>query len=574
MQTALQENPLLPFRKLQVFCFTLLFLSTSLTQSIADQPEVADRIKSRRVLIVGVDGTRPDALAKAKTPHFDQLIESGTFTDTAQILGTRYQENDTISGPGWSSILTGVWADKHGVHDNSFRGRQYELFPHFFKHLKRARPEAETISLVSWEPISEYIVDEADIDHFEPLPRGEGQTLDLQVSGDQLSIDTRDGQWHHLLGVRKEGQIRMYLDGRLVAGPVQFSGQFDLAGDFYYVGRDPRSGNTCFQGQMDDVQIWKRALTDAEISTISKTSGHLPKSAISNELLIEYTFEGKGERALTETAGHAEGPFILNAVDTALPPQFAVVRNGSVSMNSQVLDLPEKAGNRHGLRTQLNKSLRSLTQGDFTIGARFRTTDKGRNILMGNFAAGVGVLNLELHEANRVRLYLQPPNPQTPNLLKLEDDRDRAMAERAARLLQEQDPTAMFVYFHQVDATGHGIGFSPDVPQYLQAIENVDSHLGTVLDSLIKRPTYDQEDWLIIVCTDHGGIRKTHGSGQDIPEICQVFLIFNSPAIKAGRITEQAYIVDVATTALTHLIGPVDARWGLDGRNVLVEKAE
>lgn len=553
--------------------FILMFLFTSQNISIADKPEPIRHTKSRRVLIIGVDGTRPDALAKAKTPHLDRLIENGAFTDSAQILGSRYQENDTISGPGWSSILTGVWADKHGVYDNSFRGRKYEIFPHFFKHLKRSRPEAETISLASWEPISEYIVSDADINHFEPLPRAEGQTLDLQVSGDKISIDTRDGQWHHLIAVRKNGQIRMYLDGKLIAGPVPFSDQFNLEGDFYYLGRDTRSGNTCFQGQMDDVQVWKRALIDSEIEPLSKAHGQRSGSIIHNEMLLEYAFEGDGVNAFAETAGHTEGPFSLNAVDATMPPQFAAVHNGSGSTISQVLNLPEKAGKGHGLRTRLDKSLRSLPQGDFTIGARFRTTDKGRNILMGNYSPGLGVLNLELHTGNRVRLYLQPPNPKTPSQLKLENKRDQDMAERAGQYLQKQNPTAMFVYFHQVDATGHGIGFSPNVPQYVQAIENVDTHIGTVLKSLYNRPTYDQEDWLIIVCTDHGGIRKTHGSGHDIPEIRQVFLIFNSQSITVGRITEQAYIVDVAASALAHLIGPVDPRWELDGRNVLDERA-
>ena len=83
----------------------------------------------QRVLMIGIDGVRPDALAAARTPNLDRLIRTGAFTDTTQILGTRYSKNDTISGPGWSSILTGVWADKHGVHDNEFTGKNYRMLP-------------------------------------------------------------------------------------------------------------------------------------------------------------------------------------------------------------------------------------------------------------------------------------------------------------------------------------------------------------------------------------------------------------------------------------------------------------
>lgn len=69
------------------------------------------------MLYLGIDGARFDALQAATTP----TLAAGIHSDTCLILGDRYRENDTISGPGWSTILTGVWADKHGVNDNSFK---------------------------------------------------------------------------------------------------------------------------------------------------------------------------------------------------------------------------------------------------------------------------------------------------------------------------------------------------------------------------------------------------------------------------------------------------------------------
>jgi predicted AlkP superfamily pyrophosphatase or phosphodiesterase len=117
----------------------------------------------RRVLFIGIDGCRFDALEAAKTPHLDRLIENGRHSSQAQILGDRYRKNDTISGPGWSSILTGVWADKHGVHDNEFKGSNYKDYPHLFTLLKRARSAAQTVSLVTWKPIDDYIVSGANV---------------------------------------------------------------------------------------------------------------------------------------------------------------------------------------------------------------------------------------------------------------------------------------------------------------------------------------------------------------------------------------------------------------------------
>ena len=36
---------------------------------------------SGRVLVIGIDGVRPDALRIANTPAIDELISEGTFTD-------------------------------------------------------------------------------------------------------------------------------------------------------------------------------------------------------------------------------------------------------------------------------------------------------------------------------------------------------------------------------------------------------------------------------------------------------------------------------------------------------------
>ena len=38
----------------------------------------------------------------------------------------------TLSGPGWASMLTGVWREKHGVRTNDFKGHNPKDYPHFF----------------------------------------------------------------------------------------------------------------------------------------------------------------------------------------------------------------------------------------------------------------------------------------------------------------------------------------------------------------------------------------------------------------------------------------------------------
>ena len=61
--------------------------------------------------------------------NIDNLINTSVFSFDA------LNDDITISGPGWSSILCGVWSDKHLVVDNSFSGNNYFNFPPIFKYI-------------------------------------------------------------------------------------------------------------------------------------------------------------------------------------------------------------------------------------------------------------------------------------------------------------------------------------------------------------------------------------------------------------------------------------------------------
>ena len=67
----------------------------------------------------------------------------------------------TISGPGWGSILTGVWHQKHGVIDNSFKGANFGEYPSFLARYKTARPQGYAASIAQWIGIAQ-IVPKAD----------------------------------------------------------------------------------------------------------------------------------------------------------------------------------------------------------------------------------------------------------------------------------------------------------------------------------------------------------------------------------------------------------------------------
>jgi hypothetical protein len=112
--------------------------------------------QTKKVLMIGIDGARPDALAAAATPNIDALIAAGSYSDLAQTGDV------TSSGPGWSSMLTGVWRDKHEVDDNGFGGHDLAGYPHFFTRIKEADPTLYCASFVRWVPIHTFILSGAD----------------------------------------------------------------------------------------------------------------------------------------------------------------------------------------------------------------------------------------------------------------------------------------------------------------------------------------------------------------------------------------------------------------------------
>lgn len=133
---------------------TWVLLVALISMDGAPAPETA--LKVKRVLYIGIDGCRPDALLAADAPALKGLIASGAFSDCAQTGA------NTVSGPGWSSALCGVWSEKHGVRDNKFRGANFGKYPHFFRRLKQSRPSSFAASVAHWAPINLLIVRDAD----------------------------------------------------------------------------------------------------------------------------------------------------------------------------------------------------------------------------------------------------------------------------------------------------------------------------------------------------------------------------------------------------------------------------
>ena len=81
----------------------------------------------------------------------------------------------------------------------------------------------------------------------------------------------------------------------------------------------------------------------------------------------------------------------------------------------------------------------------------------------------------------------------------------------------------MFVIFEQTDSAGHNTGFTYNNPKYRDAFVEMDNYGLETIKAIEARETYDTEDWLIIITSDHGGIRTNHG-GDSIQERMTFFI--------------------------------------------------
>jgi predicted AlkP superfamily pyrophosphatase or phosphodiesterase len=66
-------------------------------------------LETRQVIIISIDGLRPDALDLTHTPSLDSLRRRGTYSPNAQTV----RISETL--PSHASMLSGMTPDKHGI---------------------------------------------------------------------------------------------------------------------------------------------------------------------------------------------------------------------------------------------------------------------------------------------------------------------------------------------------------------------------------------------------------------------------------------------------------------------------
>jgi len=151
-----------------------------------------------------------------------------------------------------------------------------------------------------------------------------------------------------------------------------------------------------------------------------------------------------------------------------------------------------------------------------------------------------------------------------------EDSADTLCAEDVAVFAVDPDVELLVIMFGELDGVAHESGYGAEYETYQDMLSKIDGEMGDIVAAIESRPTYADEDWLVIVSTDHAGSPDLH-HGYNIPEHREIPLIVSGPAVAPGEIWPPPQAVDIVPTALNHLGVEVESSWDMDGVVVGVE---
>ena len=123
------------------------------------KPPAPPAAKPKRVVIISIDGLRPDMMTADLMPRHVQLMREGTTARDAWTI----QESDTL--PSHAAMLSGVGMSAHGLSWNSYQAnRGYIKVPTIFT---AARAAGLSTAMIVGKPKLKHIASPGTVDHFE-----------------------------------------------------------------------------------------------------------------------------------------------------------------------------------------------------------------------------------------------------------------------------------------------------------------------------------------------------------------------------------------------------------------------
>jgi predicted AlkP superfamily pyrophosphatase or phosphodiesterase len=146
---------------------------------------------------------------------------------------------------------------------------------------------------------------------------------------------------------------------------------------------------------------------------------------------------------------------------------------------------------------------------------------------------------------------------------------DEHVTNESARYIESSGPDLSWVYLEYTDSVGHGYG---DGPVMIAAVEFMDTQIGRIWNAVQKRQRDNQdEDWLIIITTDHGRDAETgQGHGNQTQRERTTWIVTNSNDLNP-HFNEIPGIVDILPSIAAHLDLeiPANIQDQLDGQSFI-----
>jgi len=168
--------PASPSDKRLAVCAALLLAAASLLAGCSGNA----RPVPKAVFIV-VDGIPADVVESVPTPAIDAIAAQGGYT-RAWLGGDTGSETEspTVSAVGYQSLITGTWANKHGVLDNEAGNPDYRYWD-IFRIAKAQDPPLHTAIFSTWQDNRTKLVGDG-------LASAGGHKIDYAYDG--LELDT------------------------------------------------------------------------------------------------------------------------------------------------------------------------------------------------------------------------------------------------------------------------------------------------------------------------------------------------------------------------------------------------
>jgi arylsulfatase A-like enzyme len=123
---------------------------------------------------------------------------------------------------------------------------------------------------------------------------------------------------------------------------------------------------------------------------------------------------------------------------------------------------------------------------------------------------------------------------------------DEAVVNKASQVISKDAPDLSWIYLEFTDDMGHTYG---DSPQFFDAIKMMDNQMSRLWKAIQYRKKNFNEDWLIIITTDHGrdsATGKNHG-GQSARERSG-WIVTNAKDLNAHFKEDSISIADIMPT--------------------------